>query len=72
VLVKLVGQLHYFYILETHLCQDLLDSVQLDHPWLLILSGEEAEGILDINLIVLVVALQVENLKEVYRQLTDY
>ena len=64
-LVKLIRQLHYFYILEAHLRQDLLDSVQLDHPRLLILSGEEAECVLDINLIVLVVALQVENLQEV-------
>jgi len=68
VLVELVGQLHYFYILEAHLSQDLLDTVQLDHPWFLIFTGQEAEGILDVDLIVLVVALQVEYLKEVYKQ----
>ena len=67
-LVQLVGQLHYFYILEAHLSQDLLDSVQLDHPWLLVLTGEKAEGILDVDLIVLVVALQVEYLKKVYKE----
>ena len=58
------GQLNNLQIGDSHLSQDLLDTVKFDAIWPFILFRKESEGILHIYLLELWVGFQREDIQE--------